>query len=82
MKVLKIIIIVMTSSFFCSGCGYGLYFVKVDPGEEVTTPITKKDESKHDGILTSRYYATIETQSPVLLAHADIDKKKIYITSF
>ena len=68
----------MASFFFVSGCGYGLYFVKVDPGEEVATPITTKSESDESGDRTAQYYSG-RTQSPVMLTHADIDKKKAYI---
>jgi len=79
MTIRKKIVTIIASFFFVSGCGYGLYFVKVDPGEEVTTPITTKGEADEAGDQTNRYYYSGRSQSPVILTHADTDKKKVYI---
>ncbi len=80
MTMKKIVLLMMTSFFFLSGCGYGLYVVQVDPGETETTPITTKDESEEAGDITSQYYGSNKSQDPVILTHADIDKKKVYIS--
>jgi hypothetical protein len=74
----RLIITIVASFIILSGCGYSL--VHVDPDEKVAVQVTEKDAS--DGIddETSRYYYTTQSPSPIALTHADIAKKKIYIS--
>ena len=74
----RLIITIVASFIILSGCGYAL--VHVDPDEKVAGQVTEKElpDGLDDG--TSRYYYTTQSPSPIALTHADIAKKKIYIS--
>ncbi len=76
----KICAMILTSILTLSGCGYGLYFVQMDKEKKVETQVTAKEETKTGEDATSRYYYTTHSPSPIILTHADIDKKKVYIS--
>ena len=75
----RLIITIVTSFIILSGCGYAL--VHVDPDENLATQVTEKDESDGVNDETSRYYYTTQSLSHIALTHADIAKKKNYISS-
>lgn len=58
-----------------SGCGYGLYVVKVDPEKKSTTPVQMEENMD----LATQYYATSTSAEAVNLAHSDIERKAIYV---
>jgi len=75
----KTVMLVLGALLYFSGCGYGLYFVHVDPEEGSETRITKSDIPKESGELNAQHYYNTHSQNPVILTHADIEKKKVYI---
>ncbi len=75
----RLSVMILTSFFIFSGCGYGLYVVQMDKEKEAGTQVTATDATKTDEDTTSRYYYTTHSPSPIILTHADIDKKKVYI---
>lgn len=74
----RLIITIVASFIILSGCGYAL--VHVDPDEKLAGQVTEKElpDGLDDG--TSRYYYTTQSPSPIALTHADIAKKKLYIS--
>ncbi len=80
MAIKKISVMILASFFTLSGCGYGLYFVQMDKEEQVEIQVTAQEESKTGEDEASRYYYTTHSPSPIILTHADIDKKKVYIS--
>jgi len=79
MAIKRLSVMILTSFFIFSGCGYGLYVVQVDKDKKADTQVTAK-ETKTDENVASRYYYTTHSPSPIILTHADIDKKKVYIS--
>lgn len=76
----KLSVMILTSFFIFSGCGYGLYVVQTDKEKNVETQVTATEDSKTGEDEASRYYYTTHSPSPIVLTHADIDKKKVYIS--
>ena len=70
------IIMMMVSAFIFSGCGYVL--VRVDQDKNASNPVAVTEETLEEGV-TSRYYYTTQSPSPISLTHADIANKKVYI---
>ena len=71
----KIILMLVSISIF-SGCGYVL--VRVDEDRNASIPLVVTEENL-DNRSKPRYYYTTQSPSPVVLTHADIKNKKVYI---
>ncbi len=72
-----LITMILSSIFFFSGCGYGLYFVHGPETQEEVQVVTENEDSVKDE--SSQYYYATYLVDPIMLEHVDLAKKKAYI---